>query len=127
MLTEPHAEQRRFKRISTNEVAVTYKLYNTHTLPMYQDEIEENAHNISLGGISFKTHTPLPHDAPIGLNIRLGKTRPIRTFGRIVWADNPTPAADGKVGVRFSWWLSDEDKKILNSYIDKQAPRGIAA
>ncbi|MFH1776226.1 MAG: PilZ domain-containing protein [Candidatus Omnitrophota bacterium] len=120
----PIAEKRKFNRIITADVAVSYKLYNTQTLPMYQEMIEEDARNISLGGIAFKTHALLPVDTPIGLTIRFGKTAPIKTFGRVAWISQSEGLSQYNVGIRFSWWVSNEDRKILNNYIDKQLPPG---
>ncbi|MFH1459600.1 MAG: PilZ domain-containing protein [Candidatus Omnitrophota bacterium] len=125
MDTEKNVEEKRkFKRVFVPGLKASFKLLDPRTWSTYHDKKITNVANISLGGLALKTNTLLSLQSPIGLDIKVDSADdPIRTFGRVAWIKkeaNANAEDDYTLGVSFSWWKKEEDKKIIFDAIQKQ-------
>ena len=115
-------EKRKFLRGNIPGLKVSFKLLDPRTYSTYHEKILEPVSNISLGGLALRTTSELPIKAPIGIDIKISPDhKNIRTFGRIAWIRRTDPqSSDFDLGISFSWWNSDEDKKLVYSAIQNQ-------
>lgn len=115
-------EKRKFERSKIPGSKVSFKLLDPRTYSTYHEKILEPITNISLGGICFRTKNELPVKAPIGIDIKIdAEKESIRTFGRIAWIKRTSPeSSDYDLGVSFSWWNNDEDKKLVFNALQGQ-------
>ena len=115
-------EKRKFQRVNVPGLKVSFKLLDPRTWSTYHDKTLEPISNISLGGLALKTNHELSIKAPIGIDIKISPDcETIRTFGRIAWIrKNETQSNNFDLGISFSWWKRDEDKKLVYEAIQKQ-------
>lgn len=115
-------EKRKFLRSNVLGLKVSFKLLDPRTYSTYHEKILEPASNISLGGLALRTKTELPVRSPIGVDIKISpEQQSIRTFGRIAWIKRSDPqSSDFDLGISFSWWNNDEDKKLVYNAIQNQ-------
>ncbi|MCG2710917.1 MAG: PilZ domain-containing protein [Candidatus Omnitrophica bacterium] len=115
-------EKRKFSRSNVPGLKVSFKLLDPRTYSTYHEKILEAAANISLGGLALKTKNELPVNGPIGLDIKISpEHKSIRAFGRIAWIQRSSPqSSDFDLGISFSWWNNDEDKKLVYNVIKNQ-------
>ena len=115
-------EKRKFLRVNVPGLRVSFKLLDPRTYSTYHEKILEPVSNISLGGVALRTKNELPVKAPIGLDIKINpEQETIRTFGRIAWIKRIDPqSSDFDVGISFSWWDKEEDKKLVFNAIQNQ-------
>jgi len=119
MDTKSFEEKRKFERVSIPGSKVSFKLLDPRSWSTYHEKTINPIDNISLGGLSFKTNTELALKAPVGVDIRITpEHEPIRTFGRVAWIKrNKAIEDDYTLGVSFSWWKRDDDKKTVYEVI----------
>ncbi len=115
-------EKRKFLRANVPGLKVSFKLLDPRTYSTYHEKILDPAANISLGGVALRTKSELPVKAPIGVDIKISpEHKNIRTFGRIAWIRRTDPqSSDFDLGISFSWWDNDEDKKLVYNAIQNQ-------
>ncbi len=115
-------EKRKFFRANVPGLKASLKLLDPRTYSTFHEKILEPVHNISLGGMGLRTKTELPVKAPIGVDIKISpKHESIRTFGRIVWIRrSETQSNDFDLGISFSWWNNEEDKKLVYNAMQNQ-------
>jgi len=110
-------ENRKFERAEIPDLKVSFNLLDPRTWSTYLDKTLENIENISLGGLAFRSATPLERLAPVGLDIRIGPEQQlVKTFGRVAWIKK-NEGEDYSLGVRFSWWKDEADKKTIYNLI----------
>ncbi|MCG2711944.1 MAG: PilZ domain-containing protein [Candidatus Omnitrophica bacterium] len=76
------------------------------------------ARDISLVGVGVYSREKIPEGTPLSIDLRLGRqTSSIRIFGRVEWVVKE----DGqyRAGVSFSWWKDDQDKKMVDAYMQR--------
>ncbi len=115
-------EKRKFLRYNVTGIKASFKLLDPRTYSTYHEKILDTAANISLGGIALRTKTELPLRTPIGVDIKISpEHHSIRTFGRIAWIKQTDPQSnDFDIGISFSWWNNEEDKKLVYSALQNQ-------
>ena len=115
-------EKRKFLRANVPGLKVSFKLLDPRTYSTYHEKIIDSAANISLGGLALRTKTELPVKSPIGVDIKISPAhQSIRTFGRIAWIKRTDPQSSSfDLGISFSWWNNEEDKKIVYNAIQNQ-------
>ena len=115
-------EKRKFQRTNIPGLKVSFKLLDPRNYSTYHEKIIDSAANISLGGLALRTKTELPVKSPIGVDIKISpKHESIRTFGRIAWIKRSDPqTSDFDVGISFSWWNNEEDKKVVYNAMNNQ-------
>lgn len=86
----------------------------------YWNGTEYTMRDMSMVGIGVCSKEKLPMGTPLSVDLRLGKsTISIRIFGKVEWI---IPEDDQyRVGVSFSWWKEDQDKKTAGSFLEKLA------
>lgn len=118
-----YEEKRKFLRVNIPELRVSFKLLDPRTWSTYHEKMLNSIQNISLGGIALKTTNELAVKSPIGIDIRISpEQESIRTFGRVSWIRKDA-SVDNEytMGISFSWWKREEDKKIIFDAIQKYA------
>ncbi len=118
-------EKRKFQRVNIPDLKVSFKLLDPRTWSTYHEKRLDSVANISLGGISLKTNNELAVKAPIGIDIKINPDLdPIRTFGRVAWIKKePDIDNEYSLGISFSWWKREEDKKIILDVIHKYSSK----
>jgi len=116
-------EKRKFLRVNIPELRVSFKLLDPRTWSTYHEKRLNLTENISLGGIALKTTNELAIKSPVGVDIRISpEHEAIRTFGRVAWIrKDPAVENEYTMGISFSWWKREEDKKIIFDVIQKHA------
>jgi len=116
-------ERRKYKRIRIEQVDADYRLVDFNFWAESRSRGHHLLKDISVGGMSFNTEDALPKDTLMSLNLKLGDMIKIGDiYGRVVRISR---LDDGKydIGINFSWWDRDEDKKSLATILnDKQFP-----
>lgn len=113
------AEKREHARVETPGVTAAYRLLDLAKVANAQAKTSVQVNNISLGGASLTLDQPLPKEAPISMDIRMNEfVEMIKSFGKVVWTRKNRPNVY-EVGVVFSWWTKEEDKRNLADYIER--------
>ncbi|MBU1086481.1 MAG: PilZ domain-containing protein [Candidatus Omnitrophica bacterium] len=115
-------EKRQYKRVTLPGVSCSFKLLDPRTWSTYHDKTVNDVQDISIGGLRLCTKNELILKAPIGIDIKINSSQElIRTFGRVAWIRKKNPTSDDyNVGISFSWWKNDEEKKIVYDAIASQ-------
>jgi len=115
-------EKRKFERVKIPGAKASFKLLDPRTWSTYQEKIFEPISDISLGGVAFKTINELNVKTPVGIDLKISpEHKIIRTFGRIAWIKRENPQSNVfNLGISFSWWKRDEDKKLVYEAIKKE-------
>ena len=78
--------------------------------------------DISVGGMSFHTREILPQDSLMSLDLKIGDMIRIGDiYGRVARISK-TACGEYDIGINFSWWGRDEDKKNLTRLISEELP-----
>ncbi|MBI4844871.1 MAG: PilZ domain-containing protein [Candidatus Omnitrophica bacterium] len=113
-------EKRKFIRVNVPNIRVSFKLLDPRTWSSYHEKNITPVENISLGGVALKTANELTVKAPIGLDLRYDPEKEsIRTFGRVAWIKKESGDKEYSLGISFSWWKREEDKKVIFDLIKK--------
>ena len=106
-------ERRKYKRIRISKVGADYRLVDFNFWAESRSRGSNLLKDISLGGISFSTNDAMPQDSLVSLNLRLGDVVKIGdVYGRVVRM-RELKKNEYEVGINFSWWDKEEDKKNL--------------
>ena len=74
--------------------------------------------DLSMVGVGVIVEEKMPIGTPLSIDLRLGKnTDFVRIFGKIEWIAEYQQSF--RAGVSFSWWKDDQDKAVVNSYLNK--------
>ena len=115
-------ERRKFKRVRITEAGADYEMVDFTFWAQARAKGKEHVLNISLGGMSFKSSDDLPNESLLRIRLKVGTLVRIGDVcGRIVRArylDHNTY----EIGVSFSWWNNDDDRKSLSRVIDIFSP-----
>ncbi len=117
---EPIQEKRNFKRIPIERrLEIAYRLMNPRLWAEARSRGVRHVKDVSLGGISFQTEERLPPNSLVSMRLDFSdemKTGDI--YGRIVRVSQIEENNSFEVGINFSWWGSDDDKKRLAGFIE---------
>ncbi len=115
-------EKRKYKRVTLPEMRCSFKLLDPRTWSTYLDKTINEVQDISIGGLRLSTKNELNLKAPIGIDIKINPAQDsIRTFGRVAWIKKGNQESDEyDVGISFSWWKNEEEKKLVYEAIAKQ-------
>lgn len=115
-------EKRHFQRVVLPGMSCSFKLLDPRTWSTYQDKTLNDVQDISIGGLRVCTKNELSLKAPVGVDIKIDSNQEtIRTFGRVAWISKINQVSnDYSVGISFSWWKNDEEKKIVYDAIAKK-------
>ena len=113
-------ERRQYKRKKVQEVGAAYRLVD----PLLWAESRSRGTNclddISINGASFKSDDCLPRNTVVRLDLCLDSSFKIAGIcGKIVRV-RQLEASGYEIGVTFSWWEKEEDKKNLRSFLEKK-------
>lgn len=112
-------EKREFTRINTPNVTAAYRLLDIAKVANDNAKSESRVNNISLGGLSITTDSPIPENTPISVDLKLEELAGmVKSFGKVVWTRKNRPNVY-EVGVVFSWWTKEEDKRDIADYIER--------
>lgn len=114
-------EKRKSERVKIPGVKASFKLLDPRSWSSYLEKNITSVQNISFGGIALQTNNPLAVKSPIGIDIKLNSDHEsIRTFGRVAWIKKDEAKVDNyNMGISFSWWKQEEDKKVVHDFIKK--------
>ena len=113
-------EKRTFERIELPTVTANFNVLNLRSYSTYLEKTPKTIENLSLGGISLKAKDLFEQKCPIAIDLKIGSDNYLmRIFGRIAWV-KPVENDDYLMGVSFSWWDNDEDKKRVRELIVQQ-------
>ena len=111
-------ERRQYKRIKFARVGADYKLVDFNFWAEFRSRGTNSLKDISLGGISFSTNDAMPKDSLVSLNLKLGDVIKMdEVYGRVVRI-RELKSDDYEIGINFSWWDKDEDRKKLARIIE---------
>jgi c-di-GMP-binding flagellar brake protein YcgR len=120
-------ERRKDKRVKIEKVDADYKLVDFNFWAESRSKGTNLLKDISAGGISFSTTDILPKDSLMSLNLTLGDMVKVGdVYGRIVRIRD-IGNDNHEIGINFSWWNNDADKKSLVKLLDDQADFQISA
>lgn len=106
-------ERRKYKRIKVTKVGADYQLVDFNFWAESRAKGSNSLKDISLGGIAFSTNDAMPQDSLISLNLKLGDVVKIGdVYGRVVRM-REVENNEYEIGINFSWWDREEDKKNL--------------
>ena len=106
-------ERRKHKRIKVSKVGADYQLVDFNFWAEARSRGSNSLKDISLGGIALSTHDAMPQDSLISLNLKLGDVVKIGdVYGRVVRM-RELENNEYEIGINFSWWAKEEDKKNL--------------
>ncbi|MCP4649946.1 MAG: PilZ domain-containing protein [PVC group bacterium] len=112
-------ERRNFSRVKIPNLKANFKLLNLRTYSTYLEKNPEPIEDISLGGMSLKTFNNLETKSPVTIDFKIGaEPYTVKVFGRIAWIKQ-VQEQDYMMGISFSWWNKEEDKKIVKELISQ--------
>jgi len=111
-------ERRKDKRIKISKVGADYRLVDFNFWAESRSHGSNTLKDISLGGVSFTASDAMPHDTLMSLNLRIGDVVKIGDiYGRVVRI-RELENKEYEIGVNFSWWDKEEDKKDLVEFLE---------
>jgi hypothetical protein len=114
-------ERRKDKRIKIEKLDADYKLVDFNFWAEARAKGTNLLKDISAGGISFSTSDILPENSLMSFNLNLGDMVKVGdVYGRIVRIRD-IGNANHEIGINFSWWDNDADKKNLVKMLDAQS------
>jgi hypothetical protein len=111
-------EKRSNSRKKVNDISIKVKPLDPQVWFRYWSGTECSLRDLSLGGIGVCAREHMPQGSRISIDLLLKpQLRPIKIFGKVVWTitENKTYRS----GISFSWWKSEEDKKLVNAYLEE--------
>ena len=119
-------ERRKDKRVKIEKVDADYKLVDFNFWAEFCSKGTNMLKDISAGGMSFSTSDILPKDSLMSLNLTLGDMVKVGdVYGRIVRIRD-VGENHHEIGINFSWWDNESDKKKLVKILEDQAATQIA-
>ena len=120
-------ERRKHKRIKISKVGADYRLVDFNFWAEFRSSGSNLLKGISLGGMSFSTSDAMPQDSLVSLHLKLGDVIKIGDiYGRVVRM-RELRHNEYEIGINFSWWDNEEDKKNLASILDNKDFRSQAS
>ncbi|MFH1061695.1 MAG: PilZ domain-containing protein [Candidatus Omnitrophota bacterium] len=114
-------ERRKDKRVKIEKVDADYKLVDFNFWAECRAKGTNLLKDISAGGISFSTSDTLPKNSLMSLNLTLGDMVKVGDiYGRVVRIRDISNN-NHEIGINFSWWDNDADKKNLVKLLDDQS------
>ncbi|MBU1043902.1 MAG: PilZ domain-containing protein [Candidatus Omnitrophica bacterium] len=114
-------ERRKDKRVIIEKVDADYKLVDFNFWAESRSKGTNLLKDISAGGMSFSTSETLPKDSLMSLNITLGDMVKVNdVYGRVVRIRD-IGNNHHEIGINFSWWDNDADKKNLVKILENQS------
>lgn len=108
-----NSERRKYKRIRVSKVGADYQLVDFNFWAESRSRGSNSLKDISLGGIALSTNDAMPQDSLVSLNLKLGDFVKIGdVYGRVVRM-RELENNEYEIGINFSWWDKEEDKKNL--------------
>ncbi|MFH1459546.1 MAG: PilZ domain-containing protein [Candidatus Omnitrophota bacterium] len=115
---EDNTERRQFKRVKIEKMDADYKIVDFTFWAEYRAQGHNLLNDISLGGISFSAKNTLPKDSLLNLKLKNGDMVKVGDiFGRVVRI-RELNNQDYEIGVNFSWWDDEQDKKKLRNILE---------
>ncbi|MBU4478762.1 MAG: PilZ domain-containing protein [Candidatus Omnitrophica bacterium] len=112
------AEKRQCRRRVARDVGITLRPLDPRVWFQFWSGTECEMRDISLVGAGIYSKDKIPEGTPLSVDIRLGKSADtIRIFGKIAWAHQENEQY--RMGVSFFWWKEEEDKKIVDSFVER--------
>ena len=112
-------EKRSYERVEVPGIKANFKMLNLRSYSTYLEKTPESIENLSLGGVSLKASALFENKSPIAIDLKLDSENYLmRIFGRIAWVKQVEN--EYLMGVSFSWWNNEEDKKRVREMIVKQ-------
>ncbi len=113
-----NSERRKYKRIKVSKIGADYQLVDFNFWAEARSRGSNPLKDISLGGMALSTHDTMPQDSLISLNLKLGDVVKIGdVYGRVVRMKE-IESNEYEIGINFSWWEKEEDKKNLAIMLD---------
>ena len=120
-------ERRKYKRIKVSKVGANYHFVDFNFWAEYSSKGTNPLKDISVGGISFSTSDNLPKNSLMSFNLTLGDMVKVGdVYGRVVRIRD-IGNDNHEVGINFSWWDNEDDKKNLVKILDDQNDLQITA
>ena len=114
-------ERRKFKRIKISKVDADYRLVDFNFWAEFRSHGSNSLKDISLGGTSFTACDTMPYDSLMSFNLKIGDMIKIGdVYGRVVRM-RELENNKYEIGVNFSWWGKEEDKKNLVKLISESS------
>jgi c-di-GMP-binding flagellar brake protein YcgR len=111
-------ERRKYKRVKVEKVDADYKLVDFNFWAEYRAKGSNLLKDISAGGISFSTTEALPENSLMSLNLTIGDMVKVGdVYGRVVRIRD-LGDDHHEVGINFSWWENETDKKNLVNLLE---------
>lgn len=106
------------RKMAKNISLVLYPL-NPQIWFRYWNESEYVMRDISMVGLGIYSQENIPVGTPLSLDLRLGRNNPatVRIFGKTKWSKKENDTY--RIGISFSWWMDDQDRKIVDTYLEK--------
>ncbi len=118
-------ERRKDKRVKIEKVDADYKLVDFNFWAESRSKGTNLLKDISAGGMSFSSSDILPKDSLMSLNLTLGDMVKVGdVYGRVVRVRD-IGEDDHEIGINFSWWDSEVDKKNLVRILEDQSEKQI--
>jgi len=107
------------KRKIAKNIFIALHPLNPQAWFRYWSESECIMRDISMVGVGIYSGENIPAGLPLSLDLRLGRNNPstIRIFGKTKWSKKEDDKY--RIGISFSWWMDDQDRKIVNRYLEK--------
>ena len=113
-------ERRQYERMKVEKVGAAYRLVD----PLLWAESRSRGTNcledISINGASFKSNDCLPSNSVIRLDLRLGGNFKIDGICGKIARVRELEDSQYEIGVTFSWWEKEEDKKNLRIFLQNK-------
>ena len=113
-------DRRKYRRIKISKVGADYRLVDFNFWAEFRSRGSNMLKDISMGGMAFSAKEAMPQDSLISLNLKLGDVIKIGdVYGRVVRM-RELDHNEYEIGINFSWWNKEEDKKNLASMLENK-------
>lgn len=114
-------ERRKYKRIKISKVGAEYRLVDFNFWAEFRSHGTRLLKDISLGGMSFIAQDPMPLESLMSLSLKIGSMVKIEDiYGRVVRI-RELENNQYEIGINFSWWDREEDKKNLVRFLGENS------
>ncbi len=113
-------EKRQCRRGVARNMSISLRPLDPQVWFRFWDGSDCSMRDISLVGAGVYSKEKIPVGTRLSIDLRLGKrTSSIRIFGKVAWVREEGKSF--RSGVTFSWWQDDQDKKVVDSFVEKLA------
>lgn len=111
-------ERRKYKRFKVKKIDTDYQLIDFTFWSEFRSHGRKLLKDISLGGICFFSEDILPEDSLLSLKLKVRNGTDFSDiYGRVV-RSRQTADKGYEIGVDFTWWTKEEDKKSLVDFLE---------